>query len=394
MLNFLKKSLSIEIDGFISYIKQNLKGKEIASFTKSAFVQCRKKIKPDIFKHMSDVLIQEFYTDNDASIKLWRGFRLLAVDSSLITLPGIQALAEVYGRAKNKCDKLVVQGRVSVLYDVLNRFVIDGSLSHVSTGERILATHHLPYAKQGDLIIYDRGYPSFDLIYEHYERGLDFLMRTKIDFNNAVKEFYNSGSKSCIIKIYPSFHKRLSDKPYNKYTFKEIRLVRVELPGDQDEVIMTSLLDAKAYPDSIFKDLYFSRWKVETFYDELKNKMKLEHFSGYSPQSIMQDFYAMIFVSNAQSLIVGDINDELAQQSTKRKHQYKVNNNISYGFLKDRIITMFFSSQPIDDTVAELKELFMKNIVPIRPNRKYERDTKRYQRQNVHKVLKNSRDAI
>ena len=81
---------------------------------------------------------------------------------------------------------------------------------------------------------------------------------------------------------------------------------------------------------------------METFYDELKNKIKAEHFSGYSGHSILQDFYAALFVSNVQSLIVGEINEELAKESTVKKYQYKVNNNLSYGFLKGRIITLFF----------------------------------------------------
>ena len=65
ILNFLTKSLSVEIDNFIGFIKQNIKEKEIEDFTKSAFVQYRNKIKPEAFKYLSDSLVQEFYTDND-----------------------------------------------------------------------------------------------------------------------------------------------------------------------------------------------------------------------------------------------------------------------------------------------------------------------------------------
>jgi len=40
-----------------------------------------------VFKRLSSVLIDEFYTDNDGGIKLWSGFRVLSVDGSSITLP-------------------------------------------------------------------------------------------------------------------------------------------------------------------------------------------------------------------------------------------------------------------------------------------------------------------
>lgn len=394
MINFLTKSLSAEIEHFVSFIKQNITEKALSCFTKSAFVQCRKKIKPEVFKYLSDSLIEEFYTDNDASVKLWNGFRLLAVDGSRLVLPDTPELERIYGKTKNQSSTGVVQGRISVLYDVLNRFVIDGCLSCLSTGESVLVLNHLSLSKPGDLIIYDRGYPSFNLIYEHFDRKIDFLIRVKADFSNVVQEFYQSGLNSAIVKIHPGKNTKLSDKPYDKGTFKEVRLIRVELASGEVEILISSLFDSEKYPDSIFKDLYFLRWGVETFYDELKNKIKAEHFSGYSQYSILQDFYTALFVSNVQSLIVGEINEELANESTAYKYRYKVNNSLSYGFLKDRIVTLFFSDKEMGIIVSELKELFKKHTVPIRPNRKHARNTDKYRKREKPKLLKNSKNAF
>ena len=239
----------------------------------------------------------------------------MAVDGSRVTLPDTKELEAIYGRTKNKSQTGVVQARVSVLYDVINKFVIDGSLTTLSTGENKMALQHIEFSSIGDLIIYDRGYPSFNLIYEHYKRGVDFLIRTRADFNNATRKFYESGQSTDIVKMYPGKNTKLSDKPYSKNSCIEVRLVRVELPSQEVEILMTSLLDAEKHPDSIFKKLYFMRWSIETFYDELKNKIQAEHFSGYSQHSILQDFYASLFVSNVQSLIIGEMNEELAAET-------------------------------------------------------------------------------
>jgi hypothetical protein len=56
----------------------------------------------------------------------------------------------------------------------LNNFVLDGALSSVSIGEREMALEHLNHCKIGDLIIYDRGYPSFDFIFEHHQKGFGY----------------------------------------------------------------------------------------------------------------------------------------------------------------------------------------------------------------------------
>lgn len=392
IINMLTKSLSIEIENFLSFLRNNIGLLNSQTFTKSAFVQCRKKIKPEVFKYLSDSLIKEFYTDNNEAIKLWNGFRLLAVDGSRITLPDTKELESLYGRTKNQSKTGVVQARISVLYDVINKFVLDGCLSTLSTGENKLALNHLEFSTEGDLIIYDRGYPSFNLIYEHYIRGIDFLIRVKKDFSNATRKFYESDLDTEIVNVYPGKNTKLSDKPYTKNTSKEVRLVRVELPSGEVEILITSLLNAKEYPNSIFKELYFMRWGIETFYDELKNKIQVENFSGYSQQSILQDFYAGVFVSNVQSLILGEMNEELAAKSSK--YRYKVNTSLSYGFLKDRIIELFLSDREMSLIIKELRQLFKRHTIPIRPNRKFDRDVDKYRKRTKPKVLKNNRQAF
>ncbi|PLX19517.1 MAG: hypothetical protein C0599_10810 [Salinivirgaceae bacterium] len=393
MMNFLRKSLSFEIENFVKHIRSFIGNNSFLNFTKSAFVQCRNKIHPEVFKHLSNKLISEFYTDNDASIKLWKGFRLLAVDGSRMSLPNTKELAKEYGRTKNQNKPGNVQARVSVLYDVLNKYVIDGILSPLAIGEKDSAIKHLSFTQKNDLIIYDRGYPSFEIVYEHYERNLDFLIRVKKDFNNIVKKFYRENHKSKIVKLYTGKNTKLSDKPYNKDTYVEIRLVRVELPNGESEILMSSLRHTKKYPHSIFKELYALRWGVETFYDEFKNKLKAEHFSGYSKQCILQDFYAALFVSNVQTLIISDINEKLNENSST-KYEYKVNNNLSYGFLKDRIVTLFFSGTDMDLVMSELTELLKKHIVPIRPNRKFKVNKDKYRNKQKPKVPKNMKDTI
>ncbi len=48
-----------------------------------------------------------------------------------------------------------------------------------------------------------------------------------------------------------------SDKTYSEKASVKVRLIRIELPGSETEILITSLLDSKKYPHKIFKDLYF-----------------------------------------------------------------------------------------------------------------------------------------
>lgn len=392
IMNLLRKSLAIEIDNFVNFIYGKCSIHK--AFTQSAFVQARKKIKPNVFKKLSQTIINEFYSNNDEAIKLWNGFRLLAIDGSSITLPVTETLKSIYGQAKNQTKTSIVQARCSVLYDVENNYVIDGVLAPLAKGERSLAIPHLDYCQSGDLLLYDRGYPSYEFIFEHVNRSLNYLMRIKTTFSQVTIDFQASKRKSQIVDFFPGKNVKTLDKPYDKDTPIKVRLIRVELPSGQVEILVTSLLSNKTYSNKVFKDLYAKRWGVETFYDELKGKLKLEHFSGYSPESILQDFYATLFVSNVQTLIVSELADEVIEQTQNRKYNYKVNKNVSYGFLKNRILELFLAEGSTEIAVSEIKKLFKRHLVPIRPNRSYIRNIGKYRRRIKPKVTKNQRDTL
>jgi hypothetical protein len=392
MINFLTKSLSLEIVNFVAHLKEKL-GTGQQAFTKSAFVQARKKISPEVFKYLVQRLAEEFYTDNSNVASFLEGFRVLAVDGSRITLPITKELEGLYGKTTNQTGTSIVQARASVLYDLANNLAIDGVLANIGLGERELALRHLEHCKNGDLIIYDRGYPSYDFIYGHYEKGLAFVMRAKSDFSNVTKSFIQSGKTSQTVEILPGKNMDLKGKAYHKNTQLKVRLLRIELPGGETELLITSLTDSKKHKYAVFKELYFRRWKIETYYDELKNKLKVEHFSGYSDQCILQDFYAAIFVSNLQSLIVSEVNQEL-KQNGKGMYLYKVNTALSYGFMKDRVLTVFLGNGDMGEVINELKGLLRNNLIPIRPGRSNPRKVGKYRNRIRPKVTKNQKDAI
>ena len=87
MLNLLRKSMVIEIDNFLQHLTSKLDFQRIDNFTSSAFVQKRKKIKPEVFNYLSSVITDNYYVESNESNKRFNGFRILAVDGSKITRP-------------------------------------------------------------------------------------------------------------------------------------------------------------------------------------------------------------------------------------------------------------------------------------------------------------------
>ncbi|AYN03550.1 IS4 family transposase [Flavobacterium sp. 140616W15] len=386
--------MAIEINNFLEYLNSKLEFQKIESFTSSAFVQKRKKIKPEVFNHLSSVITDNYYVQGNQNIKRFKDFRVLAVDGSKITLPFTEQLKMSFGESKNQTNTSIVQARSSVLYDVLNRLVLDSVLENIKTGERELALNHKGHWKEGDLIIYDRGYPSYDFKYEHIKAGINYLIRVQKNHSKIVSSFISSEKRTLIVDVFPQEKHLFTGKDYDKSTSIKVRLVRVDLPSGEIEILMTSLLDSQIYPSGIFKELYFLRWGIETFYDELKNKLKVEYFTGYSKMSIEQDFFCAVFISNLQSIIVNDLEEELKAKNQNTKLDYKVNTNLSYGFLKNRILELLFKEAPLEEVFKELENLFLQNTIPIRLNRNNKREAGKYRTRVRPLVLKNQKDAI
>ncbi len=394
MVNFLKKSLVIEIDSFVNFLNSKSNLISVKKFTKSAFVQKRMKINPAVFKYLSQVIIENTYIESNTTIKRFYGFRILSVDGSKLTLPNTEELKNEFGESKNQTNTGVVQARISVLYDVLNLLVLDSEMDNLKRCERTLALRHSIQWKKNDLIIYDRGYPSYDFKYEHIKAEIDYLIRVKTSHSKIVQCFVDSEEKSIVTEIFPQEKHSFTGKDYNKNSPLKVRLVRIDLPSGEVEVLMTSLLDSEKYPTKIFKELYFMRWGIETFYDELKNKLKVGCFTGYSKISILQDFFCAIFISNLQSIIVNDLQDELNLKNHKTKLNYKINGNLSYGFLKNRVLELLIKEASLENIFKELQDLFIQNTIPIRPNRNNKRNVGKYRARIKPQVLKNQKDAI
>ncbi len=393
MLKALRKKIALEIHHFYERLVELTIQEEPVSLTASAFCQSRQKLRPEFFRDGLHHLCREFYSDNELGVKLWQGKRLLAIDGSIIELPHTAELEQHYGTYANQHRTLRVQARVSLLYDVLNDLVLDGQMGRYADGERVLAESHLAWAGPGDLVIYDRGYPSLDFIFQHHQRGVDFVMRAKVTWSNAVGDFVRSGATSQLLELKTGKNESVSARPYDRHTAVPVRLVRVDLPGGEVEVLVSSLLEQGEYPTAIFKDLYRRRWGVETRFDVLKNALHIEHFSGVSQRVITQDFYITLLVANLEALLREEVNERVQHRCSHRKHRYQVNITVSASLLREKIVDLLLGQQP-RDALDYLAGVLAQNIEPVRPGRSFPRKADQYRTKNKPKQFKNRRSNL
>jgi hypothetical protein len=171
-----------------------------------------------------------------------------------------------------------------------------------------------------------------------------------------------------------------------------VRLVTVRLETGQLEVLATNLLDEALYPTAQFGWLYHQRWGIETYYGLVKSRLDLENFSGLSAEAIRQDLHATIFLSNLESILIQPAQAQLRQASEQRQHPAQVNHAVSFHALKNQIIALLLSEEPIRQVLPKPHPLFLDNPVSSRPKRKVPRQKQsgwrsyHYQR-NTRKVV-------
>lgn len=370
MFNSVKQTLQKELTNFISHFTK------YESITKSAFCQQRLKLKPEAFIELNDELIHEFYTDN--VIEKWNDYRLISIDGSTLELPKSEEIIRDFD--VNNEMNMVPMAKISTLFDLMNEIIIDSTIASNHASEYDLALAHFDKLKQGDLLLMDRGYGARWLFYLLIQKEIEFVIRLQHGFGKDVDEFWNSKEISKIIEINDLPKKstqRLKNMQIDFQHFK-FRLIKVILDNGEVEVLATSLLDEKKHSVEIFKELYNKRWGIEVNYYHLKNHIEIGNFTGYSTQIIKQDFYANQFIANVQRIIIRDAQLELNSKMKDRKYEYKINRNLSLGFMKNKVIELLTNNK--EDYYEQLIKLFQIEPIPVRKDRKYPRSEKRWKR--------------
>jgi hypothetical protein len=169
----------------------------------------------------------------------------------------------------------------------------------------------------------------------------------------------------------------------------QVRFVRVVLPNGEFEVLVTSLLDEMQFPTSAVGELYHLRWGVETLSGVVKTRLQLEHFSGLTVESVRQDFYATIFITNLESVLTEEATVQLEKKTSKNLHPQQVNQAVSFKAIKNYVIALFYLENSSEEILKQLTQLFLTNPSSVRPQRSVPRHQRSpTQRLNYHRRVK------
>lgn len=312
--------------------------------------------------------------------KRWKSLLVLAVDGSTCALPHSKDIKRFFGvYSINKFGLEHYLGRIVMVYDVLNKFVLFSTFSKMSRGETSLVgrmVRGLSGKTSNKLYVMDRNFDSFSLFKELLALDPNAQLCTRLSIrSNFHKQVMACEKDDCLIKWSPSrgerttcLQKGLDTEPFT------LRVTKVVLSTGEVEILVSTLLETKTYSKADLAELYSLRWGIEEGFKDLKPKMKLEYFGCKKVQGVYQEFYAHIFIMNLVGLQGMIARQQINEKTKRRKYSYTYNWKNGYRFIREKIVDILSQIKRIPHLIDELSERFAKSLIAIKPGRKFNRD--------------------
>ena len=318
----------------------------------SAFVQQRSKILPSAFESVFKGFINIMNP-----VKLFEGYRLLAVDGSDIRTPVNPDDPDSY--CKQKDSKPYSLYHLNAIYDLLSHTYLDAVVQ-----KRRNRNEHRALCNMVDrydfsvpsIFTADRGYESYNNMAHIQQINQFFLFRVKDIHSNGIlkgfilpdKDQFDFPVSLTLTNKQTKFTKNLC-KDHNRFRFNPstsnfdflpakskhsdppsffnlvFRIVRIEVVPGKYEVLLTNLPTDSFSPEKL-KYLYSLRWGIETSFRSLKYTVGLLCFHSKKPEFLKQEIYATLVQYNFGVLLANEaasVNKHI-KRDPENKHQYEI----------------------------------------------------------------------
>jgi hypothetical protein len=257
--------------------KHDPRGHCATEVSEEAFTKARRIMSIGFWQTLLDVLVERFQALHGQWTR-WRGFRLLALDSTNLRMPKWKSLMAYWGTLSNGKGNYVPQARLVLLQFPLVRIPYHYELTPVNEGEKTIALRLIRFLLPNDLLLFDRGFWSYRLFCQIQWRKAFFAIRQVK--TAKLKPFQRLGYRDWLVRWTPQ-DKALRRRGYPASML--LRLIGYQIKGFRPSAVVTTVLDPKTLsrddfvrlattdPDHrLAPGLYHRRWEIETTFAELK----------------------------------------------------------------------------------------------------------------------------
>jgi hypothetical protein len=238
----------------------------------------------------------------------YRGWRLMGLDCTVLDLPDTPDNARAFGRpGTGRAPGAFPQVRLLALCELGTHAICDLGLKPCRRNEQVMASALLDALEPGMLLLWDRGFFSYDLVRRALAPGAHLLAR--VPTRLALTPLRRLADGSYLAKLYPSAAARAQDRAGLLVRVIEDTHDDPQRPGDGERHrLITDLLRPEDLPAAEAPLVYHERWEEELSLDELKT-----HLSGRevpvrskTPAGVVQEVYGLVLAHHVIRRVMHD----------------------------------------------------------------------------------------
>lgn len=349
--------------------------------TSSAFIQQRDKIKPDTFRSL-------FYSFSDSFTSETKdGYHYFAVDGSDVLIP-LDGENETYRYFGREDQRPYHQIHLNAIYNLISKryaaAYIEPRKGHNERKAFDLMFDENSFPEKS-IFIFDRGYEGYPLMAHISRKNQFFVIRAKDKSTGGILKGLDLPSKdefditfdkilvnnlSLKHKQSPDLYHRVHYSPKSYYLNESVkefplsfRIIRLRLKNGSYECLLTNL-PKEEFDVAALKEIYNSRWGIETSFRQLKYTIGLLDFHSKKIESIEQEIWARLILYNYTMIVTANIKER------KNKSRYQCRINIANAI---HICRKFLKSL-IDETLPNIEKLISGELLPVRAERNVPRN--------------------
>jgi Insertion element 4 transposase N-terminal/Transposase DDE domain len=261
----------------------------------SAFTQARRRLGVAPLRQLFEECARPMATHQTVGA-FYRGWRLMGLDSTVLDLPDTPANDRAFGRpGTGRAPGAFPQLRLLALCELGTHAVCGLSLRPCRRNEQVMVPPLLGLLGPGMLLLWDRGFFSYELLGRVLAAGAHLLARVQVRLTLTPLRHLADGSY--LARLYPSAKAREQGRGGLLVRVIEYTHDDPGRPGrGERHRLITDLLNPEDLPAAEAPGVYHERWEEELALDELKT-----HLSGRevpvrskTPAGVVQEVYGLV----------------------------------------------------------------------------------------------------
>lgn len=288
--------------------------------TVAAYCKARTRLPLNVFATLATAACVSM-RDATTGVGNWRGHRVWLIDGSSTSLPDIPSLQRQFGQPtsmKPGCGFPVAH--VLMLMDAHTGFIGDIRVNTWSASDIAHAAKTHASMQEGDILVGDRAFGSyahFALLLQRKMHGVCRMHHSRIPATSrkskkrrrrtppTMRTVRDLGRGDLLVELTRTRPKPTWMPPDDwDHLLETITLRQITYHVNQDGyrtskvTLLTTLTDAKAYPQKELAKLYHARWEIETNFRHLKTTMGMDVLRCKSPDGVMKELWMYVLVYN------------------------------------------------------------------------------------------------